>query len=266
MGNVIVVERNLSIQIQLRDMMEKVGLKVFLANGLNELMNIIQNNSNISLVILEYTESYLENIEFMDRAHQLNINIPVIIISSSNKKEIFLKSVEKGAVDFILKPLEEEYVMKKILKAIAVNSKNGLEQLEEVMVSFTSYISGEFIKAKKGDYPVTLMCLVLKNISDRRITSLEYYKYNQILFDTLQKHIWDTDIVVKYGAQSIIGVFPFCGGEGIPMLEKKIHDIYMYLKETNNSFEELCIEGFYAIYPEDGETKEKIFGELMKNI
>ena len=110
------------------------------------------------------------------------------------------------------------------------------------------------------------MCLVLKNISDRRITSLEYYKYNQILFDTLQKHIWDTDIVVKYGAQSIIGVFPFCGGEGIPMLEKKIHDIYMYLKETNNSFEELCIEGFYAIYPEDGETKEEIFGELMKNI
>ena len=62
MGNVIVVELNLSIQIQLRDMMEKVGLKVFLASGLNELMNIIQNNSNISLVILEYTESYLENI------------------------------------------------------------------------------------------------------------------------------------------------------------------------------------------------------------
>lgn len=266
MSNIAIVERNLSTQLQLKDMLSKVGITTYLSSTLNELLAIIQNSSNIDLVLLEYNESYTENIVFLDKIKTLGIDIPVIIISSSNKREVFIKSIEKGAVDFILKPLEEEYVIKKILKVLTDSKKQGLEQLEGINVNFTKYISGEFIKAKKGDYKITIMFLIIKLVDDKEISSLEYYKYNQILFDNIQKHIWETDIIVKYGAQSVIGIFPFCDDDGILRLEHKIEEIYQYLKDTYKQFEEVCIEGFYLIYPDDGDTKEKLFGQLMKRV
>ncbi len=73
-------------------------------NGYFALQKIEKNPPDIVLLDIEMPQ--MDGIEFLERVKELEIDIPVVVLSSlgRNRPEITLRSLELGAKDFIVKP------------------------------------------------------------------------------------------------------------------------------------------------------------------
>jgi putative two-component system response regulator len=79
-----------------------------------EALSAIKDNRNINLVLLDIVMPVLDGKEFLKifRSDGTNSNIPVIVLTTddSQKGAIF----DLGADDFLLKPISEDALLKKI--------------------------------------------------------------------------------------------------------------------------------------------------------
>ncbi|WP_024953931.1 response regulator [Sulfurospirillum arcachonense] len=87
------------------------------ANGL-EALNILKEHSDINLILLDIKMPIMDGIEFLNNlASMANSNkIPVIVLTTdeTRKHEAF----DNGAFDFLVKPIREAELTKKIDKVV----------------------------------------------------------------------------------------------------------------------------------------------------
>jgi len=89
-------------------------------NGL-EALNILKEQSDIGLVLLDIKMPIMDGIEFLSNLGSMpDINkTPVIVLTTdeTRKREAF----DHGAFDFLMKPLREAELTKKILKVVELS-------------------------------------------------------------------------------------------------------------------------------------------------
>ena len=89
-------------------------------NGL-EAFNTLKEQSNIELILLDIKMPIMDGIEFLSNMESMPElkDIPVIVLTTdeTRKREAF----EHGAFDFLVKPIREAELSRKILKVIELS-------------------------------------------------------------------------------------------------------------------------------------------------
>jgi putative two-component system response regulator len=89
-------------------------------NGL-EALNALRENTDIGLILLDIKMPVMDGIEFLSNLESMSdINkIPVLVLTTdeSKRKEAF----DSGAFDFLVKPIREAELSKKILKVVELS-------------------------------------------------------------------------------------------------------------------------------------------------
>ena len=92
-------------------------------NGIFALKKIEKRDPDVILLDIEMPE--MNGVEFLEKARELKIDIPIIILSSlgKNRPELTLKCLDMGAKDFIIKPsgtisLDIELVQEEVISKI----------------------------------------------------------------------------------------------------------------------------------------------------
>lgn len=222
---------------------QNYNLPVYEATQDIEVYKIFSDESiHIRLVLMELGADVNVGFDILTKIKERKPGLPIVIITSNNKRQTFLRCLSEGVADYILKPFEDEYLVDKVL---GILKQGKPDQNAPVRLTFDihNYLKTELTKAAKGKYSLTLVMCTLFDIDDDGITSMERRHLPVInsFYELVLKDIWDTDIFERYGSQTFIGVFPYCDEAHSGKITGKLHACFETVLNNNRAASALRI-------------------------
>ncbi|MBA3674830.1 MAG: response regulator, partial [Chitinophagaceae bacterium] len=103
MANILIIDDEKSIRKTLTEILSYEGYKIDEAGDGEEGLKKFKEKT-YDLVLCDIKMPKLDGIEFLEKAKQINADVPIIIISGHGNIETAVEAVKKGAFDYIAKP------------------------------------------------------------------------------------------------------------------------------------------------------------------
>src|SRR3954468_24297761 len=103
MATILIIDDERSIRKTLTEILTYEGYKIEEAADGEEGLKKFKEK-NYDLVLCDIKMPKVDGIEFLERAKEINSDVPVIIISGHGNIETAVDAVKKGAFDYISKP------------------------------------------------------------------------------------------------------------------------------------------------------------------
>ena len=106
MKKVLVVDDSLTIRMQVRMSLRPEKYEVLEAENGQDGLNIIEQNEDLSFIILDIDMPVMNGIEMLEkvRENKSSSHIPVFIMTTNNAANKISEAKSKGATGFIVKP------------------------------------------------------------------------------------------------------------------------------------------------------------------
>lgn len=136
---------------------------------------------------------------------------------------------------------------------------------KRVQINFQEYLSSELRKASKGSYSVSVIMFTLDKEVDNKtgIDGQEFLRAFDHIYRSLNELFWETDLFVKYGQQSYIGIFPFSDGNNTQVILAKIYKCFDDLQSQEKYLKPYKLINTFVTYPTDGTGKDEIIETLI---
>jgi DNA-binding NtrC family response regulator len=102
---VLIVDDERSIRSSLKDILEYENIEVILAENGNSAVELFRKNV-FDLVFCDIKMPGMDGIETLEKMQEMNMDIPVVMISGHGNIDTAVECIKKGAYDFIEKPLD----------------------------------------------------------------------------------------------------------------------------------------------------------------
>lgn len=112
-ARILIVEDERQTVDTLRDLFEHHGYETEVALTKHVALTILQER-NMDIAIISTTVQEVSGIEILHDARKTNPTLPVIMISNLKSKRLESSSVKAGANVFILKPLDNAFILQTI--------------------------------------------------------------------------------------------------------------------------------------------------------
>lgn len=241
-----------SVRARLHLLLDTDELDVIESASSSEFFNeFLQKKCIGNLIIMDIELSGEDGFQVIRKIRNKNKTIPIIILTANNNREILIKAIFEGATDYILKPFEDILIKDKVNGVLDLYNKNETDN--KIILDLPSLLKSEFAKSKKGKFTISIMMGSLFKSTDIGLNQVEYedITLSDTVFNKLQKLVSDTDLVVKYGSESFIGIFPFSSKISDNIIYNKIKKCFDNLKQTNKIFEEYLLAIVFVTYPEE---------------
>ncbi|MCY6369255.1 response regulator [Clostridium ganghwense] len=258
MGNVVVVENKSYVRQNIITVLNSLDINLIEASNSVELFNeLYKLKNNVDLILMETNLGTENAFEIMDKLRKKDINIPIIFLSADKKRSTIIRGIMAGAVDYIIIPCSDDILTNKIKKHLNLHKEENIEE-KSLNINFKDYLTGELRKAAKGKYSVSILMLLLDSDNKDIV-----FDNSNIIYKELKKLFWETDLFVKFGSKSFIGVFPFASKKNVSVIKDKIDNLFIESKIVKeNSFK---IENISVTYPVDGSDMDTLLEKLLNN-
>ncbi len=105
-AHILLMESNEHERTVLTHQLQRMGHTVTHANSSYEALELLTSD-NFDLVLLDFTASVLGGLQVLERIRSDRGHVPVLVISATDDIENMIKSIELGAEDYLLKPVNE---------------------------------------------------------------------------------------------------------------------------------------------------------------
>ena len=264
-SNVALLTQTTHKSIRISGIIDELKCSSHITQDPLKLLSIIDGLGNdTNLVIIDFDMGIEEGFSTLEKVKRKKPHVPVIVLASNNKKEIFLKSIIAGVADFILQPFEDDFFRERIKRFLQTKVDAPDVKPQIISKSLDDYVNGEISKANKGKYSFSvLMTTFFRPLNEISIgQENEYRRLSGDLHNHLSQLFWVTDVFIQYGTQSFIGVLPFCDMDSISKINSKITDKFEEIKNSDVRFKYYRIANAFVTYPIEGNDYEAIMNEL----
>ncbi|WP_299978559.1 sigma-54 dependent transcriptional regulator [Desulfobacula sp.] len=119
MENILIVDDEKNYPRIIGEILQEEGYTSLTASSGMEALDIL-NNELIDLVLTDVKMPGMSGIQLLEKIKEINLDIPVIIMTAYGSVEKAVGAMHKGAYTFILKPFENQTLIAHIAKAISV--------------------------------------------------------------------------------------------------------------------------------------------------
>lgn len=113
--NILVVDDSKLIQLFIKESLSSYGLNIDFANNGQDAVDLLKlNQKKYDLILLDWEMPVLTGPEAYAAIRSLNIQFPVIMVTSKNKPEEILSMLDQGASEYVMKPFTKEILIEKI--------------------------------------------------------------------------------------------------------------------------------------------------------
>lgn len=269
MKSIVILDNNYNIRQRIKAIMAPLDINVIEVSSSEELFSEIKKiEIKPCMIILELNLKNESGFFAMKKFKNNNLDIPIIILTSENKRSSFIKGIQEGAVDYILKPFKDEELKERIIKHIQFNSNLEDNVNKEFSFNFQRYLQSEIKKSEKGKYSVSiLMSTFFRPVEVyNEAVENEYLSINDLIYNQISELFLEMDIFVKYGSQSFIGIFPFSGENNTKTIIEKINSYFKELQNKRNDLYKYGIINVYVTSPLDGNNKDTLFKKLVEKM
>ncbi len=148
MAEILIIDDEKSIRKTLTEILSFEGYKIDEAPDGEEGLRKFKEK-NYDLVLCDIKMPKLDGIEFLQKAGEINADVPVIMISGHGNIETAVEAVKKGAFDFISKPPDLNRLLITIRNAMDKGSLVTETKVLKRKVSRVQEMIGESIPIKK---------------------------------------------------------------------------------------------------------------------
>ncbi|MGY0373735.1 response regulator transcription factor [Clostridium sp. JNZ J1-5] len=262
MKNIIILDNKAYIRTRVKEIVAEYDINVYEAINSLQFFNILAEvNYNVELIIVEINLGSESGIEIIKRLKGKGVDIPILILTTENRRKEFAKGIRAGAIDYILKPFDEKLLLKRIVGDMEKGKNKGdnkkLESKEkEAQVELEEFLSEELDKDKElSIIMITFFKLVEKFTSE---LTKEYNTLSNIIYLQLKETLKESNLLIKYGPQSFIGTIKDINEDNKKLICEKVNETFLSLKQKSKVLEEYYLECVFVKYPEDGNNKEEL--------
>jgi len=137
MANILIIDDEKAIRKTLSEILSYEGYKIDeAADGEEGLKKF--SNSTYDVVLCDIKMPKMDGIEFLEKAREVNSDVPVIVISGHGNIETAVEAVKKGAFDYISKPPD--------LNRLLITLRNALDK--QTLVTETKVLKRKVSKVQ----------------------------------------------------------------------------------------------------------------------
>jgi DNA-binding response OmpR family regulator len=114
-SSVLLVNDNKSVREKLINFLLLYFGKIYEAKNGNEALEVY-NIFNPSIIISDIEMSEIDGLIFLKRIRKLNKDLPIIVITSSTKKKYLLETITISLIDYLIKPISHQQLIKVLSK------------------------------------------------------------------------------------------------------------------------------------------------------
>lgn len=258
MPNILLIDDSGVIRSSLKSILERNGFTAFEATSLNDLKyNSFSKTvklSEINLILLDY---YLENetgLEIIKYIKLKNYAIPIVMITGEAKRDIVINSIKQGATDYILKPFDDETLIKKVNSNIRV-------------LSF--FMTKDDYRLELDNFKSNLILEIERSIRAKNILSVSKIILpgdEIVIKDLIKRVIRDIDQVYLIDKNTAAVIFPFTDDVGFNIIKDKIKNIIgLRMKDSNLPTKHTVFKGNEKTI-NDVESKEKYYKDIFSEL
>ncbi|MGC9364121.1 MAG: response regulator [Fidelibacterota bacterium] len=118
-NKILIVDDEPNVCQFLSEYLEYRGFGTRISNSGNEALQCLQKE-NFDAMLLDLIMPGMNGLEVLEKIRQMNITIPVIIVTGVKDKDVADEAIKLGAVDFIPKPID----LDRLEQSLIVNIKN----------------------------------------------------------------------------------------------------------------------------------------------
>jgi two-component system nitrogen regulation response regulator NtrX len=148
MSSILIIDDEKSIRKTLTEILSYEGYKIDEAADGEEGLKKFKDKT-YDLVLCDIKMPKLDGIEFLERARQINDEVPIIIISGHGNIETAVEAVKKGAYDYISKPPDLNRMLITLRNAMDKKSLVAETKVLKRRVAKVQDIVGESMPIKK---------------------------------------------------------------------------------------------------------------------
>ncbi|ABK61857.1 chemotaxis response regulator, putative [Clostridium novyi NT] len=264
----------------IKELVGDYNITVYEAKNSFEVFSTLQKlNNNAELIITDVNLGKESGIDIIKRIKEKGIKCPILILTSENKKKTFIEGIKAGATDYILRPFEGKFLLKRIVKDIEKNNKDSKivkkssksivdNSKKEESVDFNKYLSEKVYKSKKNFNEFSLVMLTIFKAVDEFTQEVqrEYNDLTKKIYPKLKELFSDAEIFTKYGEQSFVGVFKELKPIKEQDLTNKIKKIFNDEKKLSKTHDKYFLECAFAKYPQEGQNKNELLEKVQDKI
>ena len=144
-GNVVIIEDDASLRWMLGQIIKSNGYQVTDFESPENFFTVLPKlNLADSCLLLDMRLPGMSGLEVQERLEDLKIHIPIIFMSGNSHISEAIAGLKNGAIDFLLKPFEEDrliQVVNKTLSSIASSGRSNAFKLTTRELLVLDYIS-----------------------------------------------------------------------------------------------------------------------------
>jgi len=135
-GRVLIVDDNSNVCSALEMLLQEVFEKIETINSPKNLLHLIQQEQYDAILLdMNFTSGQKngnEGLYWLSRIIELNPTISVIMVTAYGDVELAVKALKQGAIDFVLKPWENEKLLATVQSAVKLSkSKKEITSLKD---------------------------------------------------------------------------------------------------------------------------------------
>lgn len=130
---VLVVDDDMYVLESVVALLNQFGYSVIPCHNGEEALQKMQN-SEFDAILTDIKMPVMSGIELLEIIHNLNPDIPVILMTAYAELDIAVEAIKKGAFDFIIKPYKPTYLLHAIEKGVKYNRLIQMEKNYKFML------------------------------------------------------------------------------------------------------------------------------------
>ncbi len=126
-GTVLLVDDDLNVLTSTTKLLRSYEYNVLPFSNVNDAIINLRAN-NIDVVVTDIVMPHLSGIELLTKVHEIDPQIPVILVTAYADMDKMINAIKMGAFDFIIKPINIELFIHSIEKAARYNKMLQIEE------------------------------------------------------------------------------------------------------------------------------------------
>ena len=114
--HILIIDDEADIRDYLKSILERKGFNVTSAQDGEEGLNFIMN-SNIHIVLCDIRMPKIDGLQFLKKVKDFNSSVEVIMITGHSNLDCCIESVDKGACEYLTKPVNIDDLFAAIARA-----------------------------------------------------------------------------------------------------------------------------------------------------
>jgi diguanylate cyclase (GGDEF)-like protein len=251
--HVLIVDDEANVRIPIQEFLEQSGFMVSAAGSAEKALELIAGDG-IHVVITDIQLPGMNGLDLTDAVKKKHFDVDVIVITGFSTDYSYEEAVEKGASDFIFKPVRFRELLlrlKRVLKERDLSEERDrmVSELKNLAITdgltnlynsrqFYNQLELEMDRSRRYQHPLSLMLFDIDHFKEYNDSygHLEGDKVLVRIGQTVKSLLRTMDTAYRYGGEEFTVILPETSGEEAMIVGERIRNhvaLEKFIQDSN---------------------------------